>query len=337
MRSSRSTSRITTKRPGAFTLIELLVVIVIIGLLATLIVVAVASAIARGRDAGTEQFLRSVAFSAEQFEADFGYHPPLMHDAIDNSLPGLLTEAHRQDAVRLLEEQRFNSIFTLPVYLVGVGRLHPDGADLSNPDDDGDDMPDRHDGVAGPGFRDPGADRAWGGAANRQALRPTLRGRVYGPYMDVSSGDNMRLVEEDDLIDHPHITFEEVRGRYVFVDRWDRPIRYYRQLPTRDRREQPPVISLKRVPIELIRPELVEGVSATLGLDAAQERDLLNAPFALLSAGRDEIYADAEFATERIDPDFDNAALLLELLNDDDLSKWTNLVESVRNNVRVTP
>lgn len=319
----------TTDRRGArgsrapgFTLIELLVVVAIIALLLGITGAIFAGAFATGKRAATEQFMRNIAFGLEQFKNDFNYYPPMIdrHRHAIESLPSA------QAVEEELAENRFNSMFSLPLYLVGVGDLN---ADMK---DDGAD-----DGAAGPGIRDPGPDRSWGGAADRAAARATHVGRVYGPYIDVGAGRNFRLLNymEDLTADERADTPEaEVKGLYVFEDRWNTPIRYYRSWPVRDVSD-PKKHSLDRTPIELVRKDVVGARPDAGTLDAAMDRDLLAAPFALLSAGEDGLFADAPFASQPINGAFSNSAELtaLHASRSDELK----LFKSLEDNVRVLP
>ena len=91
------------------------------------------------------------------------------------------------------------------------------------------------------GFRDPGHDRAWGGARERtvETHRYAATGQVYPPYVDYADSNRVRTSSalsgdfneyEDTLIDDPEAPW---RAMTVIVDAWDTPIRYYRAWPTR--------------------------------------------------------------------------------------------------------
>ncbi len=60
----------------AFTLVELLVVITILGILASIGLVAFTSAQMRGRDAARKSDLKQIASALELFYADYGQYPP---------------------------------------------------------------------------------------------------------------------------------------------------------------------------------------------------------------------------------------------------------------------
>lgn len=64
-------------RQKGFTLIELLVVIAIIGLLTTIVLVALSTARAKGRDSKRMAILKQLQTSLEMYFNDNGYYPPV--------------------------------------------------------------------------------------------------------------------------------------------------------------------------------------------------------------------------------------------------------------------
>lgn len=59
-----------------FTLIELLIVIAIIGVLASAILVSLANAKEKSRDAKRKSDLKQIALAIESFNVEYGYYPP---------------------------------------------------------------------------------------------------------------------------------------------------------------------------------------------------------------------------------------------------------------------
>lgn len=356
-------------RRSAFTLIELLVVIVVIALLLGISGVIYSNVVSGSRRAATQQFLRGVTVALEQFNNDFGYYPPLLapEDMVTSNQgwsaaspqPQELDEINfvapivQNDPISALRNARYMSVVSLPLYLVGVGDLAPIEYE---PDDD----PARHDGVAGPGFRDPGADKAWGGARVRDenTHRPSFTGRTYEPYVDVGSGRNWRRIadfravaattDEDPAFNDPEALDLDARQFFTFEDQWGGVIRYYRSWPTRDI-EDTSLRTIDRIPIELFREStLTAGLDSDDNFQTELERDLLNAPYALLSAGPDGKFADTRSATTpdlageegfvagSLPEDYD-AGDLADDMQSGDPDAWRELVRTISDNVRVLP
>jgi prepilin-type N-terminal cleavage/methylation domain-containing protein len=76
---------------GGFSLIEVLVVILIIGVLASLILVAVGAAGSGARRNAMRASASTVAQAARQFEQQFGFPPPLVQDGLQSSSAGAMT------------------------------------------------------------------------------------------------------------------------------------------------------------------------------------------------------------------------------------------------------
>ncbi len=293
MSAARHTSR-------AFTLIELIVVVVII---AILIGIAAPAFLAVRRGAArtaTESQLQSMASAIDQFKTDFGYLPLLILDdpEVERTDPDWCTAlASRDDAIDKLEAERYHSIYSLPVYLLGLGALSPDPTSNN---------PDRHDGHGGAGFRDPGPDRAWGGARERttDTHRVVASGQIYTPYVDYADTDRVRSASTD-LGDFPEDTSLDAdepdapwRSMSVILDGWGTAIRYYRNWPTRPASGTPGA-TLLDAPAELVDPDaLAEAPENANEFDASRDVDLARAEYALLSAGADRIFVSREFAKQ---------------------------------------
>jgi|GEM_PF-1685241 len=281
------------RRRYAFTLIEILVVIGIMALLFGILGVMYSRVLGGARRAATSNQMRSMSSAIEQFKNDFGYYPPVLSDdptamagperlKIVNDDRGPMGVRNRQEARDELEAARYSSVFTMSVYLTGVGDIT--GANVGASGEDTDTETTRDDGVIGPGFRDPGGDHAWGGAFDQNLHAAPVTGRTYGPYLDLGSGKHTRLILDPNKGKDP----VEAAGLYLFVDRWSTPIRYYRSWPTRDEMDATKP-SVERIPIELFTGDAVE--TGTF-IDPQASQTLLQAPYALVSAGSDRLFFD---------------------------------------------
>ena len=306
---------------AAFTLIELLVVVAIIGVLLAIVLVAGNAVLRAGQRSDTTRLLATISQGLDQFERDHGYYPPLLsenYEEGDWGSPGsggpdrlVVANDSSDSAPRWFNpyfagpivpgeseqvdsnDPRCFNIFSLPLYLLGVGDINGDGDEIyEDPNVDGIE-PNWDDGVDGPGFRSPGGDRSWGGSRMRQGPpldpvgphRPPSEGRVFGPYVDVSSGRNLeRMLEETTVVGQ-----ENYAGLYSFVDRWGNPIRYYRDWTLRGANGR----SMANVPIELRdATEARDMVGGLYGADfeTGMSRiipEIAGAPYVLLSVGQD--------------------------------------------------
>lgn len=292
-----------------FTLLELLVVVVIIGVLAGILLVSFSGVLRGSRNASAENTLRAVGQAIDAFNTDLSYLPPLL--VVDDTgwnigeAPGNNSrlvvpefwdrgggtgEPSAAQIRNTLESARYASEYSIAAYLMGAGNI--DGVPFS--DDDTGANTDDDDGKAGPGFRNPGPDRSWGGAADRSAQtedgpnpRATRTGRVYGPYLDQNAmADRMELDRR---------AGGDGFGLYKLLDPWGQPIRYYTGWPTKTRPGAggAPEISVAFTPVELRTADAVSNQIATGGTGRAldYDREVLNASFALVSAGAPRILA----------------------------------------------
>ncbi len=305
----------TNQKRRGFTLTELLVVIAIITLLLAIGSIGITAGRRSARNAAALQHLTRIEQACEAFKGDFNDYPPLV-SKIDGSnamtrpdyqRPGETSAVVRQR----LQDQRYSSIYSLAVCLVGVGDLNDDGvqnygeSDALNEDD----------GVDGPGFRAIGADRFWGLAQNPMRDAVSNSGRVYGPYLDPA--------DLGDLLDGERETTNGPILRYVINDLNGEPIRYYRYWPIKDSAGR---ASLKRIPAELRSAESLAAAKAGDD-DRANELDrgLLGAEFAILSAGYDGQTGDNSHPTNQLDQD-------LDLSNN---ATYSALRRSIEDNLRV--
>lgn len=202
------------RRPLGFTVVELMVTIAIIALLISLVSVAFAKARAAAEAASSRQFMQSIKMGLEAFKDEFGYYPPLLRDD--------LTLADTEQELEALE---YYCSLSLTSYLVGVNDLNANGRHSVVDGDHYDD------GFAGPGFRDPGPDRAWGGAQDQldresywdekaQYNGGEIAGKVYDPLIEIKNEETLGPYRDrnGDIVD----------GAFELRDYWGNPIRYYR-------------------------------------------------------------------------------------------------------------
>lgn len=368
---TRQANPITARRrAGAFTLIELLVVVAIILLLVGILIPTGIFVLGNARKSSNLQLMRTISDGVDAFKNDFRYIPPLLapqptsnrlfytpdHTLRNNHQGSARTANDRQLELR---DRRWHSVAALPIYLMGIGDLAPDIGDSTlTPaprflQENEPNYENRHDGADGLGIRDPGPDRSWGGAADRGRHLPTFQGRVYGPYIDPKIAEsNMRLARAEDFpyrnTINPPLTqdvFDEL-SMFVFVDRYDSPIRYYKEWLEREPGVVPgpgePDTSLRLAPLELLSYETVtryRGVGqGTLSESRLVDGELVGKPFALLSAGpdgrwgerrREEIVAEPLLVGENIDS--------LSQTATGGISERARVFNAIKDNQRVTP
>lgn len=195
-----------------FTLIEALIVVIIIGIIGSLVLVALSRALKSGRTAGERASLVALKTAIESFKQDNNTMlPPLVDDDEMNMRGGPVDETSdpnnprprvRSSAFLAYEvtpnddpqagQQRFSE-YSLTYYLIGVLGKSSNGTLI--------------DGVDGPGYTRPEPD----GSFSRK-----------GPKIEpkYNTGRNpSRLVTE------------AAPYRIVLQDRWKNPIRYYRWKP----------------------------------------------------------------------------------------------------------
>lgn len=278
-------SRTTRKPVRGFTLIELMVVFVVIALLVSILIVALGGAIESARRSKTVAQLQSISSAIDAFETDFRYVPPLVTPNLvsEDDSPareGLVTpqtyaqsDGNPSDVDDYYRDARYNSEYTLAVYLLGIGALNPDATDDFGITNNSTPL---HDGVPGPGFKAPGPLRAWKVQPPNGTLRhePELTGRSYGPYLDIGTIEGL-------------IELDETRGLYKINDVWGNPIRYYSGWTGYRIVNGNRVPTLEGIPLELRSSEsiLAQIGGANLSEQLAFDDDLRTAKYALLSAG----------------------------------------------------
>ena len=294
MHMTRPTQSDARTRRSGFTMVELLVTIAIIAVLLGIAIVGLfgAQSFAK-RAAGTAQ-LQAIAQGVDAFHTDMGFYPPLIShlNASTGAIETPETLAAREPKAgrntKLAEayrEARFMSEWSIAAFLIGEGDLNGDddavAADLN-----------LDDGKLGNGIRNPGASRAWKEPGGDHRAQTT--GREYGPYLDTGFATKfLRRVPVDYNTTAKRIVRDDASRQFMYqiVDAFGVPVRYYQGWPTRDDDDD---ATLLRLPIELRTAAGVERQFDTDRADIEPERNLMTAPYALLSAG------------ERADRNFDD-------------------------------
>lgn len=309
---TRARHTIPAHARDGFSLIELLVVIGIIVILIGILIPASTLVLGGARESSNRALLRTLADGTEAFYNDHRYHPPLLAPDIENGMPSEMyapdhVDSSRPAATRQAEmaATRWHSVISPAVYLLGVGEIAPDPGLVPTPpawlsDELDPNYPNRNDGADGLGIRSPGPDRSWGGAVTRTRHKPTFAGRVYGPYIDAKIGETqVREARLEDFtartVTSPPLTQDDVdrMGLLVIIDRYDSPIRYYKDWPERDRMITPdatnptPKTAID-TPLELISHEaLLEYRNPESEPTTFIDTDLFGRSAAFLSAGPD--------------------------------------------------
>lgn len=294
-------------RRRAFTLVEILVVIVVIAILVSILGVALSRAMSSSRSSLAVRQVQSIVQAIEAFHADFGYHPPLLINPPGAPEVGgfnqfVVPEAYRRGNPLAyeadLEAARWHSTVSLPTYLVGIGDVNCDGiVTYDDPATPNIVEPNYDTGVDGPGIRNPGPDRSWGGAANRQnqiaGRVPVPTGRVFGPYLDIGRlGSDLLFRRADRNAEGGGFNDD----MYEFRDPFNNPIRYYRHWPTRNSAGD---LAIGMPPVELRSPDsLAAHEEGDVARATDIDRALLSAPYAVLAAG------EQSFVTDQVTNDF---------------------------------
>lgn len=305
IRDSRRTHSETAVR-GGFTLVETLAVVAIIGVLISILLVALGGALTESRRTQTTTMMQAIETGVEQFKNDLGYLPPQVLGGAgwtasgEISTPSLtaLTDAAYANvpAVQAVETRgsgslstgqfgRYQSEFTIVAYLMGIGDFNGDGNTGAGTIGLNANLAALNDGVGGPGIKSPGTTKAWKSTEDLVGASPMLTheaspaGQTYGPYLDIGRFE-------------PFLDLDTSANLYRILDPFDSPIRYYSGLPNRDGNDLGAEPSLLRMPPELWTAEwAAASVSAETGSGptplAGDDRDLLGAEYVLLSSGTD--------------------------------------------------
>ena len=240
-----------------FTLIELLITISIIVLLVSLTTLALSSARTAAQVAETQSRLHALTQATVRFKADVGYYPAVLDTNRDLSVFPVFpspTSGTPQQMYRY-QVQDWYSITTPAEFLMGYGNQFQDGYGRltgSQPNDaDYSELP-RF------GIRHPGMDGVWratdvfasAGSGSMTDRRPSNRGQLFGPYLEVENQQMFgRIVHDSNgtpIVDpvtgnvkvfypgDPTLEQLDIADQQalpmVIVDTWGTPIRYYRAL-----------------------------------------------------------------------------------------------------------
>ncbi len=311
-----------------FTVVEMLVTVAIIITLVGILVVGLTQASGAAQRAQTKFLMNSMAAGLAQFKGDHGYLPPVLGDnGTPNNLPGwsrdVLGPPFCGSCPNIDLRQSWFSVTTPAEYLLGYGDRTADGYGIV-----GDIMQANSDSpgyIETPplGFRAPGSDGAWGAIVNPRSgfgslpgvfaarnpgnaglpyvPNPTqpnaaannvrVRGRIYGPYLELKDANLLGGLRPDGTIARPEDEDYDIRPK-VILDYWGSPIRYYRRPylgfdPSAEVSNQltlGDVFALR--PWEFEASEVAESAADANG-DAATTPGLKSAGFALLSEGAD--------------------------------------------------
>jgi len=127
------------KKQKGFTIVELLIVIVVIGILATLVIVTFSGIQQKGRNSQRQTDINAVQSHVEAFYADKGYYPTLQQvqstSWIAGNMKGLDPEALKDPKGATIT----GSASTTSSYAYGYVATHDDGTACASPSGTADD------------------------------------------------------------------------------------------------------------------------------------------------------------------------------------------------------
>lgn len=176
----------------AFSLVEVSLVVIIIAVLGSILLVAVRSAMLNTRLKGEAQLLTNLQIQISHFKSTHGFVPPLVRDA----MPVVNDEVRVWPKDDLSDEANLDGLYSelsLPYYLLGA-------------------LPKEVDGVDGFGCTKP--------------LPPVER--TTGVWVGPFSRRGAKLDALADVTRDRNRVRTDAPERVYLLDRWNRPIRYYR-------------------------------------------------------------------------------------------------------------
>lgn len=307
-----------------FTLIELLVGITIIALLAALLISGLSRAVQRARSASAQQSINALVLGVTQFENEFGFYPPLVHDGrviSDGDMlrqPSAEIDGSQQDGPLVSIDSGDIQFERLVVWSEGddidfFRRRTGQGQDpveLTQGSEWNDDeawgdiryskfaLPyylagvggKRLDGVAGPGFARPQVNGLFVGVGYPVG---STRDR-YEPVVDADSESLKQVIGYFEAVEYAEHGVSEpgmpmpTDAEVAYLDPWGRAIRYYRWEPGRfdDGRLVVESTLDLNIPPVLIDPEVYAAVrnDPVLATDDDVENDLTGGDAELRSA-----------------------------------------------------
>ena len=340
----------------AFTIIELLVVVGIIVLLVGILIVGLSGAARTAQGAQTRALMSTIANALVRFKADVGYLPPVLgRGATPDTDPGFAQDLLQSPQFTLNQNgtpaasasqingmREWYSATSLATYLIGAGNRNADGFGcVGDPAFTGGSPPPGARERPTLGIKHPGRDGVWGAltsptggtgvlpgsmrarsTSQLSANQGYLKGRVYGPYIDLKDAASLgAVVEYRELApgearvpvavgpadaNYPASrpgASDALRQNFgmCILDYWGSPIIYYRKgyvngdpryVATREVRAGAPSCGFDLSDMPALRPQRfdpgtqVEGLADLAG-DPITSRELYGAEFALLSPGPD--------------------------------------------------
>lgn len=237
-----------SRRPG-FTLVELLVSLVVLGIIMSLLMVALRGARRAGQAGAERQNVNTVKLAVVQFKDRYGFIPPLLRDQVkagsrrgavttfpgpsgterkfniydpNSSVPSIrdpdLADLRRDAKQPSDADERF-SLATLPYYLAGACEVRV-LADPKAPPIDG---------VRGPGFMPPNPDGTYKLSAALKTGNPNASSTLAGKADPMVEAGKTSLQLYRDLV--PDGTMGDEPTGAEFRNRKGIAYRYYRWLP----------------------------------------------------------------------------------------------------------
>jgi len=291
--SDRQRARARLSARG-FTIMEMMATLIVIGVLISLLLVAISGVVDSARGAADRQSLMGMRIAIDQFETEFGFLPPLVNDGpplspgLDDGpvdpngrvvvrdaafLTGRLPSGAEDPDIIVdngdsgYSDKRYSKV-SLPYYLSGASSADTPGGEPI-------------DGVDGAGFRTPlqtgGFDPA---------------GRRYGPLYDMESSRIARsYFNQLEFLEHGEPVLNNIqRNRpevVAYIDRNGRAFRYYRWINSDPPADASELGEFMNVPRILLDPWKWSDMNASAASGSAE---IAGARYAIIGAGRDGVF-----------------------------------------------